>query len=97
MTLSGVVNATPQDVPETATATIVNDDAPPPPAGQLRFTSTTFGVNESAGPAVVTVERVNGTTGAVMVDCVAGVGTATAADFTPATQTLNWGAGIRFH
>ncbi|MBL0040820.1 MAG: hypothetical protein IPP28_07185 [Xanthomonadales bacterium] len=94
VSLSNVVNATPQDTPETATATIVNDDAPPPAAGQLRFTAATFGVNESAGPAVVTVERVNGTAGAVMVDCVAGVGTATAADFTPATQTLNWGAGI---
>ena len=89
-TLSDLLNATPQDVPEIATATILNDDAPPPPAGQLRFTSATWSVGENGATAVVSVERVNGTAGAVAVDCTASAGTAGAADATFGTQTLNW-------
>jgi hypothetical protein len=94
VTLTAPTNATLQDTPEVAIATILNDDAPPPPAGQVRFTATTYGVGESSGPAVIAVERVNGTTGAISVDCVSSAGTATAADFTAATQTLNWANGV---
>lgn len=94
VTLGAPTNATLQDSPEVATATILNDDAPATPAGEVRFTATTYGVVESNGPAVISVERVNGTTGAISVDCVPSAGTATAADFTAATQTLNWGTGV---
>lgn len=42
-----------------------NPPPPPPPVGQLRFASITFGVGESAGTATATIERVDGSRGAV--------------------------------
>lgn len=93
VSLSAPTNATLENTPEVATATILNDDAPATPQGQVRFTSAAYNVVESNGPASVTVERINGTTGAISVDCVSAAGTAGAGDFTAATQTLNWADG----
>lgn len=59
--------------------------------GTLRFSLGAYAVNEGAGTATVTVQRVNGDDGAVSVQYAATAGTATAGqDFTPAGGTLSW-------
>lgn len=72
------------------TVTIDDDDGP----GQLSFTTNSISVNESAGQVVLTVQRLNGVTGAVEVDYGTITGTATApADFTATAGTLTFSAG----
>jgi plastocyanin len=62
--------------------------------GTLRFSLAGYSVNEGAGTATVTAQRVNGDDGAVTVQYAATAGTATAGqDFTPASGTLSWAAG----
>lgn len=68
--------------------------APPPGPGQLQFASAAYSVNESAGSVTLTVQRVNGTNGAVGVSYATANGTATApADFIATSGTLAWPAG----
>ncbi len=63
-------------------------------AGVLKFDERNFGALESAGQAVISVERSHGEDGAVTVDYTASAGTATAGgDFEPVTGTLSWGPG----
>lgn len=63
--------------------------------GELQFTAASFNVAEAAGTAAITVERVNGTGGAVSVDCSTADGSATQpADYTAVVgATLNWADG----
>jgi hypothetical protein len=72
------------------TGTIVNDDS----NGKLQFSSQTFSATEDSGGVVVTVNRVDGATGTVMVDFATSNGTATAGSDYPETTgklTLNQG------
>lgn len=62
-------------------------------AGALRFTQASFNVPEESGVATITVRRHQGTTGAVSVEWEAAPGSATDADFVPATGVLEWGDG----
>ena len=77
--------------------TINVDTSGPPPDphhGELRFSQASFTAGEAVGQATLTVQRTNGSDGAVSVDYSATAGTATAgADFTPASGTLNWSDG----
>lgn len=76
----------------THTVTIIDNDG----AGTLQFAQATYTVNEGAGTASIAVTRINGSTGAVTVDCsTIGGGTATAgSDYTAVTnQTLSWNPG----
>jgi hypothetical protein len=76
--------------PATATVTIADDD----PVGLIDFKSLHYDVNETAGQATVTVERLDGVGGAVSVDYETSDGTATAgSDYTATSGTLNWAAG----
>jgi hypothetical protein len=78
--------------PATAAITIADDDPP----GAIDFKSLFFDVDETAGVAVVTVERVGGVGGAVSVDYQTSDGSATAgADYATTGGTLTWAAGDR--
>jgi hypothetical protein len=62
--------------------------------GTIKFDEATFEVAETAGQAVITVERSGGEDGAVSVQYATSDGTATAGqDYTPAAGTLSWAAG----
>ena len=76
--------------PATATITIADDDPP----GAIDFKSLQYDVDETAGQAIVTVERVGGVGGAVSVDYQTSDGSATADDdYTATGGTLTWAAG----
>jgi hypothetical protein len=63
-------------------------------AGIFKFDQRSFSAVESAGVAVVSVERSQGEGGAVSVDYSTGGGTATSgADYTPVSGTLSWASG----
>ena len=63
-------------------------------AGLVQVNPLEYFVDENEGTAVVTVERLGGTTGAVSVDFTTVDGTATAnTDYLPASGTLNWADG----
>lgn len=60
-------------------------------AGQMRFDSPTYTVDEAAGSRIVTVTRVGGADGRLTVNYAAASGTATAgSDFTAVTGTLTF-------
>jgi hypothetical protein len=62
--------------------------------GIFKFDQRQFYAVESAGVAVISVERSHGETGAVSVDYSTSAGTATAGvDYQPVTGTLSWSAG----
>src|SRR6185295_11127190 len=62
--------------------------------GVLKFDEVSFEVAETAGVAVVRVERSQGESGAVSVSYATSDGTATAgSDYTPVSGTLSWGSG----
>ena len=76
--------------PATGTVTIADDDPP----GVIDFKSLRYDVDETAGQATVTVERVGGVGGAVSVDYQTSDGSATAgADYASTSGTLDWAAG----
>jgi hypothetical protein len=62
-------------------------------AGALRFTQASFNVPEESGVATITVRRHQGSAGAVSVEWEAAPGSATDADFVPASGVLEWGDG----
>jgi ribosomal protein L35AE/L33A len=63
----------------------------PSGAGQLQLSNATYNVNENAGTVTITVNRVNGSTGAISVNYATANGTATAgSDYTSASGTLNF-------
>jgi hypothetical protein len=65
-----------------------------PSPGSLRFSVAAQSVQEGGGSATVSVQRVNGTSGAVSVQYASADGSATGGgDYTPVSGTLNWGSG----
>ena len=68
--------------------------APPPPAGEIRFTAAHFVTIETEAFAQIHVERLGGGEGAVGVSYFTADQTATAGqDYAAAAGSLNWGAG----
>lgn len=75
------------------TVTIEDDDS----AGAFRFTASSYNVLEDVGTGIVTltVERINGTTGAASVDFETVAGTASVtSDYLTETGTLNFSTGV---
>jgi len=65
-----------------------------PGGGALEFNAANFNVNENAGTATVTVDRVGGNSSAVSVHYSTSAGTATSgSDYTSVSGTLSWPAG----
>ena len=81
----GVLGAFTQQV-----VTILNDDAPP----TLQFSAASRAVEESAGVILVRVTRSGDISNPVSVSYATAPGTATSADFSPASGTLNFGAFV---
>jgi glucose/arabinose dehydrogenase len=77
---------------QTAVLTIVDNDK----GGVLRWNSSAYSVNESAGQVVLTVRRSGGSASDVSVDyTIAGVSATAGADFSgPLTGTLQFGVGV---
>ncbi|MGH8539626.1 MAG: Calx-beta domain-containing protein [Stenotrophobium sp.] len=95
-------------VPNTAVLTVTNTDTPPPPTppapppppppvpkpGALQFSSSTYVTGEKSGSVTVTVDRANGSDGAVTVHYATSDGTGVAGThYTSTSGVLNWGAG----
>jgi hypothetical protein len=91
ITLSGATGGATIGAADTATVTIQSDEIPVP--GTLRMVNATVSVSEAAGTVSISVERVGGSDGAVAIDYATLIGTATTADFTPTSGTLNWANG----
>lgn len=71
-----------------------NTDSLATSAGQIGFIGTTASVAESAGSAVIRVQRTGGYMGAVSIQYATSDGTATAGgDYTATSGTLTWAAG----
>jgi hypothetical protein len=72
------------------TGTIVNDDS----NGKFQFSSQTYSGTEDAGNVVITVNRVDGSTGTVTIDYATSNGTAIAgSDYTATSGTLTFNLG----
>lgn len=64
------------------------------PSGVLQFSNVVFNVAENGTNAAITLQRLNGSEGAVSVTLTASNGTATAGtDFTATTTTVSWADG----
>ncbi|MFQ5401517.1 MAG: Calx-beta domain-containing protein [Anaerolineae bacterium] len=78
--------------PYQSVITIQDDDVAP--AGKLQFSQADYTVLENGGTAVITVQRVNGSSGAVTVDYATSSGTATpGSDYQDTSGTLNFTDG----
>jgi hypothetical protein len=72
------------------TVSIIDDDVPP----KFKFLASPFVINESAGNALITVQRTGDATAAISVNVATSNGTATAgSDYTAVNTTLNFVAG----
>jgi hypothetical protein len=90
LSLGNVAGGASIGTPSTATVNVADDEAPPSP-GELQFDTASYGVAEGGLTATITVNRVNGTQGAVEVNYATSNGTATASsDYTAASGTLSW-------
>ncbi|HEX8118923.1 MAG TPA: Calx-beta domain-containing protein, partial [Pyrinomonadaceae bacterium] len=73
-----------------ATGTIANDDGP----GRLQFSAQSYSLSEDGGSALITVNRVSGLSGAVLINYATSDGTAAAgSDYAPTSGTLNFAEG----
>jgi Calx-beta domain len=89
ITLSGASGLQLGD-PHQATVTILDDDS----AGSLQFSALRYDVNENAGRATITVNRVGGSSGSASVDYATSDGTAGAPnDYTATQGTLTFADG----
>ncbi len=78
--------------PSSANVTIDGDSSPP--VGSLTFSTSSYTVAQNAGTVTVTVDRTDGSNGAVTVAYATSNGTAVSGkDFTAANGTLNWASG----
>jgi hypothetical protein len=76
-----------------AALTIVDNDAPPPPP-EVRFSAATYGVDEGAGTATITVILSTASDRTVTVDYATAVGTASAgSDYAATNGTLTFSPG----
>jgi len=92
LTLSSPTSGATLGSPNQAVVTIQNDDVAP--AGQLQFSQSSYTVLENAGTAVITAQRVNGSSGAVSVQYATSSSTATpGSDYNDASGTLNFADG----
>lgn len=86
--------------PSQATVQISDDEEEPTESGEFRFDAASYSVAETGGSITITVERVNGSTGAVSVDFAtqassSGSGDAVAGtDFQSASGTLDFADGV---
>ncbi len=79
--------------PASVTVNIADDDAPSA-AGELQFDTASYTVAENGVSVTLTVNRINGSTGAVTVDYATSDGTASAgSDYAAASGTLTWADG----
>jgi len=79
--------------PSVATVTILEDD-PTPPAGNFQWSSEQYSVAEDAGELIITINRINGSYGAVSVDVHSADGTAFENDdYSYIASTLNFADG----
>jgi hypothetical protein len=93
LTLSNPVYAQ-LGAPYQATLTIVDNDEPPPPP-EVRFSATTYSVDEGAGTATITVLLDGVSDRTVKVDYATSDGTARAgSDYTSANGTLSFDPGV---
>src|ERR1700704_5926666 len=71
-----------------------NTGGPPASAGVLALSAASYSVKQSAGTAVVTVSRANGSAGTVSIGYATSDGTAIAgSDYTAATGSVDWADG----
>jgi hypothetical protein len=92
VTLSNPTGGAALGSPATVTVSIIDNDVAQP--GTLQLAVSTLAVNENAGTATLSVNRVGGTSGAVSVQFATANGTATAgSDYTATTGTLTWANG----
>ncbi|KHD08357.1 hypothetical protein PN36_18720 [Candidatus Thiomargarita nelsonii] len=78
---------------DSATLTIIDDDLPEE-QGQIQFSNVHPNVTESDGTATITVERVGGSDGIVVVNYATSNGSANAEnDYQSVTGSLTWGDG----
>ncbi|MBA1145720.1 hypothetical protein H0Z60_01485 [Ectothiorhodospiraceae bacterium WFHF3C12] len=86
--------------PSQATVQISDDEQEPTESGAFRFNAASYSVAENVGSITITVERVNGSTGAASVDYAtqvlsSGSGAAVAGtDFQAASGTLDFADGV---
>ena len=89
ITLSNPTGTSAISSPGASVLTISDNDG-----SAVQFSASTFEAQEDGGSALITVQRVGGTEGAVSVAYTTGGGTATAgADYGAASGTLNWADG----
>jgi uncharacterized delta-60 repeat protein len=76
----------------TAVLTIVNANYTP---GHVSFSSAVFGTNENAGKALITINRLGGSSGQLTVKLISSNGTATnGVNYNGLTNTITWNAGV---
>lgn len=89
-TLNGQTNSQSLGSPQFGVLYITNSDFP----GQLAFSTPVYAVNNSGGPAIITVVRTGGNAGAATVNFATLPGTSTpGVDFTPTNGVLYFGPG----
>ena len=94
LTLSNISGGATYGTPKDAVLTIINDDVVTPTPGTIQFVSSTYGVDENGGTAIISVTRTNGTSGRVSVKCTTSNGSASSpGDYGYTDDTLTWNDG----
>jgi len=93
LNLSGTTGGAALGTPQSATLSILDNDAPAA-AGALQFSTPTYNIGEGGITATITVTRSGIGSGAVSVDYASSNGSATDGnDYTATVGTLNWADG----
>jgi len=94
LSLGNITGGASIGTPNTATVNIADNDTAPS-AGKLQFDATEYAVTENGVTATITVNRVDGTSGAVDVSYATSDNTATAGnDYTATSGTFHWANGV---
>jgi hypothetical protein len=95
--LAGMNFSNPAQVSDAQLLSFLGANAGQAPAagspGTLQFAAATYSVAEGAGSVAISVTRSGGSAGVVGITHTVAAGTASSADFTPATGTLAWADG----